>query len=243
MNTSKLIEGYTVLMALQDFMPVIFSSIGLFFLAKMVSRVDKTSGYLAYLGWFMITSGGANKATWKLWMAFSNSQTDIRWLDDSLFLLMAPGFTAMAFAIFYMQRHMVGKKPILGHPFILSAIVNAICVGAAVFMAVSRPESRTWFFILLGLTTFSNVSLAIMVIRQGYKFGSILIALLFAFNILMVFMLTGMARIDDQSIGLQWAQQISNTISNGAFALASYKLYQLMSKQDAPVAQYALKQA
>lgn len=230
MNSTKLIEGYTVLMALQDYLPVLFSSIGLFFLAKMVSRVDKTSGYLAYLGWFMITAGGFNKATWKLWMALSNSQTDIRWLDDSLFLLMAPGFTAMAFAIFYMQRRQAGKAPILGHSFILPGIVNGILVGAAIAMAIMKPESRTWFFILLGLTTFSNVALAVMVIRNGYRQGSMLIALLFAFNIFMVFMLTGMARMDDQSIALQWVQQLSNTFSNLAFAVAAYLLYQRMAR-------------
>jgi hypothetical protein len=46
----------------------------------------------------------------------------------------------------------------------------------------------------------------------------------------MVFMLTGMARMPDQSIGLQWAQQISNTLSNLAFAVAAYLLSQRMSK-------------
>ncbi|HEX2622913.1 MAG TPA: hypothetical protein VHL11_22290, partial [Phototrophicaceae bacterium] len=168
---SKLIEGYTVVMALQDFLPVLLSSIGLFFLARMVSRVDATSGRLAYAGWLLISLGGFDKAVWKLGMAISNSQTDLRMLDDSLFLLMAPGFTAMAFAIFYMQRKQAGKGPILGHPFTLAIIVNVLIVGSAVLMGIMKPESRTWFFIVLGLTTFSNVALAIMVIRQGYKLG------------------------------------------------------------------------
>ncbi len=231
MEPKALTEGYSVFMALQDYIPVILSSIGLFFLAQMVNRVDKQAGKLAILGWFMVTSGGFNKATWKLMMATTNSQTDIRILDDGLFFLLGPGFLAMGFAIWYAQRTIVDKKrPFFNSVWIVPGILNATFVGLAVSLGILSPEKRTWYFIVLGLTTIANFVTAGLVIRQGYRFGDMLVALLFAFNVLMILMLTGMARIEPQTVSLEWIQQFSNTLSNAAFAFASYKLAKLTEK-------------
>lgn len=227
-----ILEEYTVIMALQDYLPVILSSIGLMFLARMVARIDPESGRLAYLGWFLITLGGVSKATWKLIMAASQSQTNLVWMDDSLFLLMGPGFLCMGFAIWYAQRRMQEKqRPFFKNVFIVPVVINLIFVALAVFMSLKQPTSRVPFFILLGLTTIANFVTSGLVIRQGWQLGSKLIALLFAFNLLAILMLTGMARIDPQTIPLEWTAQITNTFSNAAFAFASYKLWQMTTQK------------
>jgi hypothetical protein len=228
MESKALTEGYSIIMALEDFVPVFLSSLGLYFLMTMVRRYDRQAGRLAALGWFMITSGGFNKATWKLVMAITNSTVDVRPLDDGLFFLMGPGFICMGFAIWYAQRAIVDKKrPYFRSVWVLPGVINASVVGLALFMMLSRPESRTWYFIVLGLTTVANFVTAGLVIRQGWRLGSAMIALLFAFNVAMILMLTGMARIEPQTIPLEWVQQITNTISNAAFAYASYRLARL----------------
>lgn len=225
MNT--ILSEYTVFMALQDYMPVILSSIGLFFLARMVTRIDPASGRLAYLGWGLISLGGFNKATWKLIMAATSSQTNLVWLDNSLFVLMGPGFLFMGFAIWYAQRRLKDKQPpFFRNVFVLPLLIAAVFIGTAFFMGWSRPESRVPFFILLGLTTIANFVTGGLVIRQGLQQGNRLVALLFAFNLLAILMLTGMARIEPQTIPLEWTAQITNTLSNAAFAFASYKLAQ-----------------
>lgn len=223
-----ILEEYTVIMALQDYLPVFLSSLGLFFLARMVTRIDQPSGRLAYLGWGLITLGGLNKATWKLIMAATSSQTNLVWLDNSLFLLLGPGFMCMGFAIWYAQRRLEDKKiPFFKNVFILPLAISAVFVGLAAFMGLRQPGARTPFFILLGLTTIANFVTGGLVIRQGLQQGSRLIALLFGFNLLAILMLTGMARIDPQTIPLEWTAQITNTFSNAAFAFASYKLAQI----------------
>lgn len=225
MNT--ILSEYTTIMALQDYMPVILSSVGLFFLARMVSRIDLNSGRLAYLGWGLISLGGFNKATWKLIMAATASQTNLVLLDNSLFVLMGSGFLFMGFAIWYAQRQLQDKKPpLLGNVFVIPVVLAALFIGIAAMMGILRPESRVPFFILLGLTTIANFVTGGLVIRQGLQQGNRLVALLFAFNLLAILMLTGMARIEPQTIPLEWAAQITNTISNAAFAFASYKLAQ-----------------
>ena len=223
-----ILEEYTIVMALQDYLPVILSSIGLFFLARMVTRIDQASGRLAYLGWALITLGGINKATWKLIMAATSSQTNLVWLDDSLFFLLGTGFLCMGFAVWYAQRRMQEKSlPFFKNVFIVPLIIAAVFVGLAVFMSLSQPTSRIPFYILLGLTTIANFVTGGLLIRQGLQQGSRLAALLFGFNLLAILILTGIARIDPQTIPLEWTAQITNTVSNGAFAFASYKLSQL----------------
>jgi hypothetical protein len=122
----------------------------------------------------------------------------------------------------------------------MPAILNGSIVGLAVLMGVLNPEKRTWYFIVLGLTTVANFVTAGLVIRQGYRFGSMLVALLFAFNVVMILMLTGMARIEPQTVNLEWIQQFSNTISNAAFAFAAYKLAKITEQRvPVPQAQFA----
>jgi hypothetical protein len=225
---NAILEEYTIFMALQDYLPVLLSSVGLFFLSRMVARIDQDSGRLATLGWILITLGGLNKATWKLIMAATSSQTNLVWLDDSLFVLLGTGFLFMGFAIWYAQRRMQEKQlPFFKNVYIVPVTIAAVFVGLAVFMSLSQPTTRIPFYMLLGLTTVGNFVTGGLLIRQGLQQGSRLAALLFGFNLLAILMLTGMARIDPQTIPLEWAAQITNTISNAAFAFAAYKLAQL----------------
>jgi hypothetical protein len=220
-------------MALQDYMPVIFTAFGLVWLARMVAATDRQCGSMAYAGAALATLGGFNKASWKLIMALTNSTVDLRFLDDSLFFLLGAGFLLMGFALWYMQRRSQEQKlPVLGNIWIVPLLILAVFVGGAVYMGISRPEARTWFFILLGLTTISNFVTGGLAIRQALRQQNKWIAAGFAFNLVAIFLMTGMARIEPQTIPLEWVAQITNTLSNGAFAIAAYKMYQQYAAWD-----------
>ena len=92
---------YTVSLALFDFVPVICSGIGLFFITRMIARLDANSGKVAYLAGTLIVLGGLSKATWKL--IFTSSGTDIAWMNDMLFIFLAPGFTLLSWALWNAQ--------------------------------------------------------------------------------------------------------------------------------------------
>jgi hypothetical protein len=219
-------EGYTVFMALQDYLPVLFTGFGLFWLARMVAQTDKACGQMAYLGWILATVGGLSKATWKLIMAGSEGATNITWLDDSLFFFLGAGFLYMGFALWYMQRKSQEKSlPVLGNIWIIPSLILIVFWGSALYMGISKPDSRTWFFILLGLTTITNFVTGGLAIRQALRQNNKWIAAGFAFNLVAIFLMTGIARVDPQTIPLQWTAQIVNTFSNGAFAIAAFQMY------------------
>jgi hypothetical protein len=74
----------------------------------------------------------------------------------------------------------------------------------------------------------------VLLIQQARRLGLNGIALLFLANIVIVFILSGLARIPDQTIPLQWTEQILNTFAQGAFAYAAWKLAQAIATAPQP---------
>jgi hypothetical protein len=224
---------YTVALALEDYIPVIFSSLGLYFISRMVAQVDDRLGQMAAIGWILITIGGFLKATWKLTMALTSAQTDLVWLDKGMFIWMAAGFTLVAFAVWLMSEIRSGKnrpKRIWAGPLAVLILV----LPAILFTGFPDTAVNTWRFILLGIMTIGNVVLVVLLIQQARRLGLNKVALLFLANIIIVFILSGLARIPDQTIPLQWTEQILNTFAQGAFAYAAWKLAQATATAPQP---------
>lgn len=222
---------YTLPLALEDFLPVILSSVGLYLISQMVRRIDGRLGQMAQLGWLLVSLGGLLKATWKLIMAATNAQTNLAWLDKGMFIWMAAGFTLLAFALWFTAEKMMGQPAsrVAQRPW-LGPIITLVLAVVAIF-ATGFPDLtvNTWRFILLGITTIGNVVTAVLLIQKSRRLGHNLAALLFLVNIVIVFILSGMARIPSQTIPLQWTEQLLNTVSQGAFVYAAWQL--AMSKQ------------
>lgn len=215
-------QEYTLALALEDFIPVIFSSIGLYFVSRMVGNVNARLGQMAAIGWILVTIGGFLKATWKLVMALTQTQTNIVWFDKGMFVWMSAGFTLLAFALWFMGKIRSGKQP--KRVWLGPAAVLGLSLVAIFFTGFPDPNVNTWRFILLGVMTVGNVVMVVLLIQQARANSQNLSALLFLVNIVIVFILSGLARIPDQTIPLQWTEQLLNTFAQGAFAYAAWKL-------------------
>jgi hypothetical protein len=205
---------YTLPLALEDFIPVILSALGLFIIARMVGRVHSQLGQMALLGGGLAALGGLLKASWKLIIATTGN--DIVWMDNSLFVFLAPGFTLMAYALWQLRQENAGKKASWLPPIL---IILAFYTLSAI---MAGRGGRTWVFVLLGLTTLANTATLLLLISLARRQSYTLAAGLFAFNLFIIFMLSGMARIDPQTIPLQWTEQIINTFSQAGFAYAAW---------------------
>ncbi len=211
---------YSLGLALEDFLPVLFSALGLFILAGMIRRIDRGSGTMAYLGFALVALGGLLKASWKL--VYVTSGQDVVWMADSLFVLLGPGFTFFAWALWSAQQALAGKtipRNVWLRPLGVIALFGVGAISASVFAG-----GRTWNYILLTLTTFANLAVGVLLIRQSRQQGLTLAAALFLVNLVVVFAMSGMARIENQTIALQWFEQIVNTLGQGAFAFAAWQL-------------------
>lgn len=208
---------YTISLALEDYVPVILFSVGLFLLSKMIAKMDERSGRLAYLATILITLGGLFKASWKLILAATG--TEVAWLQDILFVLLTPGFIFLTWAIFSAQQERRAPESIWVWPLILSLS----SLVAAYYISV-RIEGRSWVFMLMGVTTIFNVAVSSLVIRQSLQQNMRAIGLLFLLNIVLVFVLGGIAFSPEPQLRTGWIEQLTNTISTGAFAFAAWKL-------------------
>ena len=228
-------ETYTLGLALEDFIPVIFSSIGLYFVSRMVKNVDARLGQMATIGFILVSIGGFLKATWKLTMAITNSQTNIAWFDKGMFMWMSVGFTLLAFALWFMSEVRSGKRQ-LGRIWLGPSIVLGLSLVAIFFTGFPDLTVNTWRFILLGVMTIGNVVMVVLLIQQARYTNLNKMAWLFLANIVIVFVLSGLARMPDQSIPLQWTEQLLNTFGQGAFAYAAWKLAGVVSSESVPAA-------
>lgn len=226
-------ETYTLGLALEDFVPVLFSSIGLYLIGRMVTRVDVRLGKMATIGWVLVSVGGFLKATWKLIMAATQTQTNIVWFDKGMFMWMSVGFTLLAFALWFMSEIRSGRrKP--NRIWLGPAVVLGLSLVAILFTGFPDPNVNTWRFILLGVMTIGNVVMVVLLIQQARANNQNLLAVLFLVNIVIVFVLSGLARIPEQSIPLQWTEQLLNTFAQGAFAYAAWKLAGVISPASMP---------
>jgi len=212
---------YTIALALVDFLPVIFSAIGVLLIAQMISRFDHTSGLVAYLSAILITLGGLSKAVWKLVIAATG--TDLSGLDDMLFIFLGIGFTLLSWALFNAQRVMAGKE-IPKHVWLRPLAVIALFGIGAISARIFQPDTRYWVYILLTLTTFANLAVGILLIKQSLAFNLKVTAGLFLFNLIVIFAMSGMARIPEQTITLQWIEESINVLGQAAFAIAAWQL-------------------
>ncbi|MEM7117378.1 MAG: hypothetical protein AAF614_33410 [Chloroflexota bacterium] len=221
---------YTLGLALEDFVPVILSSVGLFLITQMILQVDEQLGRMAQAGWVLVTVGGLLKATWKLTMALTGGQTDLVWFDKGMFLWLAIGFTLLAMAMWQAAGMMRGKERPL-RPWLYPAVPLALTLFAILSTGFPNLDVNSWRFVLLGIMTIGSVALSVMLIQQARRLGLTLAAVLFAVNIVVAFILSGLARIPDQTIPLQWTEQILNTLSQGAFLYAAWQLVQTTVQQ------------
>ncbi|MFQ3631426.1 hypothetical protein [Roseiflexus sp.] len=218
----NVMETYNLTLALQDYMPILFSIIGLYFISRMVRTIHAQLGTVAIVGSMLIFIGGFLKATWKLLMALTESQVNIVWFDKGMFLWMAPGFTLVAFSLWLMrqvQRGALPQRMWLGPGVTLVSLIVAI-----LFTGFPDPAINTWRFILLGVMTIGNVGMVILLIQQARDVNQNRLAALFIVHIIIIFVLSGLARLPDQSIPLQWTEQLLNTFAQGIFVYAAWKL-------------------
>jgi len=208
---------YSVGLAAFDFVPIVLSGIGLYFVTATASLWCDRWQRLAQVGALLILCGGISKASWKLIVA--TAQIDISWMNSALFVCLAPGMLILATVVWGAS----GSKGASARQLAL-AIPATLIVGA-VIIAFIWPGQRYHTFYLLILTTIGNLALATQLIIKSWRLERLSASVMFFCNILAVFTLAGLARIPEQTEALQWLEECINAFSQAAFAYAAYTLY------------------
>ena len=216
--------AYTLSLALVDFLPVTFTAMGLYFIYRMVAHIHPMQGNVTALGAILTVAGGFFKALWKLLMASSGGSIDINWMEDGLFVFMAPGYTLLAWSVWQTVRRVQGKKTF--NTWLAPVVIIAVMFAGSYYLYTSNPTSPAWERILLSVMVLATVITGILLIVFGFRQRLPLAGWLFIINLVGIFLLNGLARMDEQTIALQWIEESINTVSWLCFAIAAKKVYE-----------------
>ncbi len=204
-------------LALEDYLTVIFSGIGLILLTKMVFEMDRTLGRMALIGSILTIAGGALKATGKLVLALD--KPDIAFLNLGLFPLIAPGFTLVGWSLFQVRKIMQGK-PVSRQPWLVPAIVIGVfALGSGALFNAGGP----WRVPLILLSSVANISLLVMLAIAAWKRDMKMVSGFYITTLVIVLIMSQMAQIPFTDIAVIWFEQLTQTFAQALFAFASWK--------------------
>jgi hypothetical protein len=231
---------YTFSLALVDFLPVFFAAVGFSYIGRLVSFVLPLQGRIAFLGGTLVVLGGFTKAVWKLLMASSAGTMNLAWMENAMFILMAPGYILLAWSVWQTARSVQGKRTF--GAWALPVTVNMFLFLTSFYLYKSDHLSPAWERILLTTLVLATLLTGFLLIAFAARLKLPVAAGLFLVNLLVVLIMNGLARQAEQSIRLQWTEEVINVVCWLAFAFGARILYQeaqIKFGMDAPAAPHA----
>lgn len=185
---------YNVALAIEDFVPVVLAGAALLFIAQACGRRMPSTWPVALAGAVAVTVGGLGKAVWKILVATGCWRYDI--LADLLFPLLAFGFSALAWSLLSAYR----GRNVLG--WLFAAFPVAASVGALWMQ-------DTWPLLIAAAVGASALGITASVI--AFRAGKRSVGVLFIVYVLGTNILPPLAARPNQSLELQWAEQLTNS--------------------------------
>jgi hypothetical protein len=211
---------YSVPLALEDYLTVVFSAIGLILLTRMVLQLDRTLGQMALIGVVLTVVGGVLKATGKLVMAMGGP--DIAVMNLGLFPLIAPGFTLVAWSLYHLRRSFRSQPP-LPRPWLVPGVLIGIFgAGSLALWLVGGP----WRLPLILLGSLANISMLVMLALAAWGRQLRLASVLFVITLVVVVAMAPLPQIKNQTIALVWFEQITQSLAQALFAFGAWQYSQ-----------------
>lgn len=211
----------TLALALEDFVPVLLTLLALSLLCRITHQMHRSCGYIALLGLLLVVAGGLLKATSKIFWVIAGQP--IAWMEASLFLLMAPGFACLVWAIWSGQKSFFGAAQprfVWQVPLLL-----LLFTGFGTVYTNGSNQGRTWFLVLLTLVVVMSSLMLILLSRHAWSYQLRGIAFLFLLYLLLTLVLNGLARTPSPTTSMEWVKQLLNTAAAAILAFASWRLW------------------
>jgi hypothetical protein len=213
---------YPVALALEDYVPVLLTGTGLALLVPYARRFG-TAPYVA-AGAVLALAGGLLKATWKLIVSLDGP--DVQWMNTALFPLLCTAFLLLLYA-FYRPAEGRARAVLAG------SLLALLALGQGASLAVGD----TWPAMTLMIVAVSVLTVRFIMLARAA--GDVPAVVLFAVWQIGQYLLGPMATRADQSTALQWVEQSCNTVAQGAFAFAAWRLSRAPSPAPVPAKEVA----
>jgi transcriptional regulator with XRE-family HTH domain len=193
-------ETFPLALALIDFIPPLAFLVGAFYLVKIsfICRGTRCAR-MVMAGTLLVFLAGFLKATWKLFYTIGTA--DIQWMSQGQFVFSAIGFLAMAVAVILMAR---GRGQDTPGPVVLSMAMWKI----------------PFLFVMTVTSLAAEGILAYIAFRRQAWWA----AAGFVVGVLGLLAMGALAS-GEQTVAMQWVEEVINAIGQLGFMLGSILLY------------------
>lgn len=206
-------------LALLDFAPAFFLSLGLFFLAQLVDRLEPRCRRLAIAGLLLVTLGVLARAASNLSLVFSG---EIPVLSTTLYVFAGPGFTLMAAALIRARAAVLGRL-VRPDPWLAPTAISWLFLLAAFYLNASA-EGDAWRSALLALALAGSATTGLVAASLGWRRQLHMAAGLFALNIVGTWAALGLRTFVPQTILIQLVEELLDVAAQAAFAFAAWRV-------------------
>ena len=221
-----------VALALLDFAPVFFLSLGLFFLAQLVDRLDPRCRRMAIAGFALVTLGGLARATSNVSLAFSGRE--IPFLTACLYVFAGPGFILMSAALIRGRATLAGRQ-VRRDPWLGPAVVSWTFLAVAFYLS-GAGEDGPWRLVLVALALIGCASIGLVTAILGWARQLHMAAALLAFQAGATWIFLGLRIWAPQSVIVQILGELLNLAAQAAFAFASWRVAAEYQARVGPIA-------
>ena len=214
-------ERYTLGLALFDYLPVVAGGLGMYLVCRYCSIVGTRVGLWLYLVPLVVFTGGFLKATWKTIVVTTG--INIQWMSDQLFFFLTSGYILVA-ALVVLSLRAHAQDSSLGSRWWRYPVALALTIVIAALAMRATMEGRSWNFLLLGVLSIANLVIYVRLIMHAGGRRNWWSAIGFFASLSIGYVLVGLARIEDQTLELQWIEEWLNFISNSVLALSAWYL-------------------
>lgn len=228
-------DRYTLGLALFDYLPVVAGGLGMYFVCRYCSIVGSRTAAWLYLVPLLVFAGGFMKATWKTIVVVSG--TNIQWMSDQLFFFLVSGYILVA-ALILLSLRAHARSKTLSPGWWRFPVGLALTIVMAALVMRATMEGRVWNFLLLGVLSVANLVIYLRLIAHAGRRRNWLSAIGFFASLSIGYVLVGLARIEDQTLELQWIEEWLNFASNSILALSAwYLIRQYHAAQRSPASE------
>jgi hypothetical protein len=172
----------------------------------------------------MVVTGGLLRALWKLLIVLSNGNLVIDWMGNSLFVLMAPGYVLIAWSIWQLMRS--ARKKSIRNAWLVPLVLTIVLWGVSYSLAKAQPDSVAWKGILISSTVLASLVSGVLLITFAFRQKLSMAGWLFIVNLVVVFIMNGLARAAEQTVAIHWMAESIDSVSTLCYALGAWIVYQ-----------------
>jgi hypothetical protein len=214
------LRALAIVLAVLDLAPIFFMSLGMFFLAQLVDRLDPRCRRLALSGLALVIMGGVAGAASNLWLAAFDEEIPL--LAAIMHVFGAPGSVLMAAALIR-GRATSQAKAGLRDPWIAPAVISWLALIAA-FFTNSSANPEAWTRPLVALSVSAGIALCVAAFSLSWKRQLHMAAGLFAFNASVAVLVSGIRILVTQSIWIHMFVLLISLAAQMSFAFASWRV-------------------